>query len=358
MGGQSGDSLIRNSVSSGVTTGNLASNCMRGTPDGQFLTFFTDSRLVSDDPDATTGDIYAFDAQTNELLRVSAPQGGDGEAYICVQDLDGDTNLGDSAWCHGDQGIGGGGVKGLGRPRLAVADVAGVKAVFFQSRSRLVPEDVDDQYDVYAWRNGVLSLVSEGTEQGAYYAGNSSDGEDVFFLTRDRLSWQDVDSVMDVYDARDGGGILQPPSPVVCEVLANECQGPAIGVPTTTQIGSDTGGGGNASPGVRKKLTVARLSAKARRKAARTGSFVVSVRISKAGKVSAVARGRVGKRTQRVASKSVRVRKAGKARLKLRLNRAARQRLESGRSLNLSIQVRSPGARPRSMSVRLPGASS
>jgi hypothetical protein len=221
--------------------------------------------------------------------------------------------------------------------------------------------DGDDVYDVYQWRDGELSLVSSGAvdSQDALYKGNDRSGRNVYFATRDRLTWQDVDAVLDVYTARVGGGIPQPPEPVVCAVLANECQGPAIGVPTSTKTETDKpGGDGNASPGARKKLTIAGLSKKARRKAARTGNLVVSVRTSKAGKVSAVAKGRVGKRTQRVARKSVQVRKAGKARIKLRLNRAARQRLKSGRALRLTLRVSSQGARSRSMSVRLPGASS
>jgi hypothetical protein len=336
----------------------VSRNCVRGTSDGSFITLWTDGRLVADDPDVTSGDVYGFDAAANELTRLSGPQGGAGGSYLCDNGDNGDRNV----HCFGDGGFrftpsGGSRVPGL----LGVAtepDIAGDRIAFFQSRSRLVPEDVNDAMDVYQWRNGDLSLISSGTSsEGAFYSGNSADGQDVFLITRDRLSWQDIDAVRDAYDARVGGGFEQPTPPAVCAVLAGGCQGVA-GSLEGPSVASDQAAGGNPSPGARKTLRVGMPSKKARRRAARTGTLAVAVRVSEAGKVRAVAKGRIGKRTRRVASKSVRVRKAGRARIKLRLNRAARQRLSRGKALKLSIKVTSRGTRSRSITVRLPGGKS
>jgi hypothetical protein len=361
---QSGE-MLGSLINSAITDPDNIGNCWRGRDDGRFVTFWARAPLTVDDADDGSVDLYGYDAQAHELVRLSAPQDGlPDDPYPCgtvapvaTVPCHADTlgNQPPNSWRSGNA-----------NRLLGVASdpvVAGDQVAFFQSRSRLVVEDTDAAYDVYQWRNGELSLVTPGDsaeDDGAIYRGNDVTGRNVYFATRDALTWQDVDAVADVYVARLGSsGIPQPAVPTGCGALANECQGPGIGVPANTQIDSDnTAGGGNVVSDKRKTLRVSGLSAKARKKAARTGSFVVSVRTSKAGKVSAVAKGRIGKRTRRVASKSVRVRKAGKARLKLRLNRAARQRLSRGKALKLTIQVRSPGARSRSMTVRLPGVKS
>ena len=41
-------------------------NCVRGTADGAFITFFTTGRLTADDPDESSGDIYTYDAEADE----------------------------------------------------------------------------------------------------------------------------------------------------------------------------------------------------------------------------------------------------------------------------------------------------
>jgi hypothetical protein len=354
-GNTSQASILAPGPGSSTTVPDSGANCVRSSRDGSFIAFWTDGRLTADDPDAATGDMYGYDAHLDELSRISRPQGGDAHPYTCIAT----PGLGqpNGAQCYGD-----GGIETGWMPYLNVGtDSSGDHSVFFHSRSRLVPEDSGDGYDVYEWRNGHLNLVTsgEGATDGALYMGNSADGQNVYFATRDRYTWQDSDAVGDIYTARIGGGIPEPPLPPSCAVLAGSCHGPGMGVSASTNTETDKpGGGGDASPGARKTLRVGKPSTKALRSAARTGNLVVSVRTSEAGRVSAVAKGRIGKRTRRVARKSVQVREAGRARLRLRLNRAARQRLKSGRSLRLSIQVRSPGARSRSITVRLPGGKS
>jgi hypothetical protein len=127
---------------------------------------------------------------------------------------------------------------------------------FFESKSRLVPEDQDAVYDVYQWRNGELSLVSTGLSptDGALYKANSADGTNVYFTTLDRLSWQDFDAAMDVYTARLGGGIPEPPRPPACDVLADACQGATAPVPGASGAASSVfAGSGNVAKPKPKK---------------------------------------------------------------------------------------------------------
>lgn len=360
-GGYAGNALEALGGSSGLAAVGLSSlNCFQGSADGGFVSFFTPAGLVAGD-DATSGDLYAYDVEADELVRLTEPAAGAvGAPYVCV------SQVSPAVSCFGEAGFDSP-IRRRPAPLLTVVPEPGLlgeRVAFFQSRARLVPEDQNDVYDVYSWRDGELSLVTSGAADADHvlYKGIDRTATNLYVATRENLSWQDVDRVGDIYVARVGGGFPKPPPPAACSVLAGGCQGPGVGVstpvaPKTTSLAGSPSDD-NVSPGARKTLRVGKPSRKALRRATRTGRLVVAVRVSKAGKVRAVAKGRIGKRTRRVASRSVRVRKAGKARLTLRLNRAARQRLKSGRNLRLTVQVRSPGARSRSITVRLPGGKS
>ncbi len=338
----------------------LPFSCLNGTPDGAYITFFTGGQLAAGDPDASSGDVYGYDADAHDLARLSAPQGGAGGSYPCVYDLGHPSGeiINVQARCHGDGGRGDEG--SLARVPLGVVTdptSPGDRVAFFQSKSRLVPDDGDDEYDVYQWRNGELSLLSVATEHGAYYVGNSTDGEDVFIATREALTWQDHDAVMDVYTARVGGGIAQPPPAPECSVLADGCQDAGAG---GSGVSRETAkpGGGNAAPGARAALSVGGLSAAQRRRAARSGVLPIRVKAGKAGLVKAVAKGRVGGGRRTLGRDSKRLRKAGRAVLKLRLSASAKRRLRAGKALRITVTVSMLGARTRITTIRLQGGKS
>ncbi|HEX2071525.1 MAG TPA: hypothetical protein VHF90_07760 [Thermoleophilaceae bacterium] len=325
--------------------------CVSGSADGAFLTFWTDGRLTADDPDEETGDIYGYDAESGELARITAPQGGAGGPYDCVT-----HGHASGTRCFGDGGI----ASQVGVPARP-ADPRD-RIAFFQSRTRLVREDRDDAYDVYEWRNGELSLVSTGASDtdGAMYRATDRTGRNVYFITRDRLTWQDHDAVLDVYAARVGGGIPQPPRPSVCDVLAGACHGVGaspVDVPPAETVPPRPSG--NAALGERQALQFGKLGRKARRLASRRGVLALRVRAAGAGRLHVVARGRLaGRRVRKLGSASRTVREAGTTRVRLRLDRRARRWLDDGRAIRLTLRVSQAGARARSMSVRLPGVPS
>jgi hypothetical protein len=318
-------------------------NCVRGTTDGSFITFWTDGQLTLDDADAVTGDVYGYDATAEELTRISAAQGGAGGTYPCAPG-------GSSAPCYGDGGFGSYAIQRLG----VATDPAtpGERLAFFQSRSRLLPEDTDSAYDVYQWRNGELSLISVGGDDpdGAFYQGNDRSGRSVFFSTRDRMTWQDRDAVLDVYVARVGGGFPQPPGPIDCDFAGGGCQGggaPKVG----SQINTRAPQGGNPQGG-RIALSVGSLSKRARARAARTGVVRLKVTVSKAASVSASARARIAGRSRKVAA-TREAAGAGTMTIALRLSKAAKRRLRSGKALRLSLSVKADGARAQAMGLTL-----
>jgi hypothetical protein len=305
--------------------------------DGHLLVFRTNAALTDDDQD-TAADIYRYDRQAEALQRVSkAMMGGEegGSTNVVVE----------SAF--------------LGSFARWVDESA--SSVVFTTTDGLVAADVNGAEDGYLWRDGAVYLLPASDQKPGSRGSQptiSADGETVAFASNEQLLPSDGDSVQDVYVARVNGGQATVPAAGSCDPVAGACQG--AGAAPTAAHGERTSstGDGNAVSGERKRLVVSRLSRKARRRAARSGVLAVRVRTTSAGLLRVLARGRIGKRTRRVAGRRVRVRKAGAVTVRLRLNRAARRRLRRGRSLNLTVQVRSHGARPRSMTVRLPGVKS
>jgi hypothetical protein len=326
---------------------------VQGTGDGELVTFMTSGALTVDDPPDGAVDVYGYDAVRDELVRLSAADGGVGGSYPCVSGSG-------SPMCHGDSGLTPTSSisfqSGAVNVPLGVATGAdGVKSAFFESRSRLVAGDVDGSYDVYQWREGGLSLVTPGDSptDGYVYLGNDESGQNVYFVTRDALTWQDFDKVADVYTARVDGGIVQPVEPAPCAVLVDACQGGGAQATVASQATSSVAGSdGDADVGERFSVTLAGLSAKARRRAARTGVLALRVRADRGGVVRLGARARLAGKSRRVGRTSKRV-TAGVTRVGLRLNARARRALASGRRLRVSVTVAQAGARSRSAAVVL-----
>jgi hypothetical protein len=323
-------------------------SCVRGTADGGLVTLFTDARLTDDDPDTASGDVYAYDADRDELTRVSAPEDGSGGAYPCL--------LGATPTpCFGDGGFGPP-AGGMGLPRLGVAvdPATGDRMVFFESRSRLIASDTDTAYDVYQWRAGELTLLTPGhsTTDGAMFAGNDSTGRNVYFATRDRLTWQDTDAVLDVYTARTDGGIPQPPPTPGCDVLAGECQPPGS-APGGSQSDSDSPTPGDNTRARRVALAVTAPGSKGRRRAARTGVLAVRLAVSAPVRVRLTARARIGGKTRRVGSTARTADQAGSLTVRVRLSKSARRSLRARKRLRIQLTVRAVGARTQTVTIAL-----
>jgi hypothetical protein len=92
--------------------------------------------------------------------------------------------------------------------------------LFFNSRDALVPQDINNDQDVYQYEpagvgdctgssaifnqasGGCVSLISSGRAAGeSAFLDASESGGDVFFLSGERLVAKDVDTALDVYDA-------------------------------------------------------------------------------------------------------------------------------------------------------------
>jgi hypothetical protein len=133
--------------------------------------------------------------------------------------------------------------------------------VFFDSNSRLVPQDTNGQQDVYEWEaegtgtcadgtgvnGGCVSLLSGGTSESySWLIGASETGNDVIIVTRADLVPEDQYEDFELYDVRADG--VKPLTPAACN--GTGCQGVPSPPPTFATPSSVTfdGVGNFAAP--------------------------------------------------------------------------------------------------------------
>ncbi len=216
------------------------------TPAGQFLVFPSVADLTPDDT-STAQQIFRYDSQTGELVRISIGENGFNE--------DGNTDALPAEIPPDPAG------RTVARAPYAIS--ADGAYVVFQSADGLTPSALNAQptnesgvlaQNVYEYHDGTVSLVSDGQDTSTFedessvrLEGTTEAGGDIFFQTADPLVPQDGDTQRDIYDARVDGGFPFEQSPVGCQ--GEECQGALAESPTLPSSGSASySGSGNLLP--------------------------------------------------------------------------------------------------------------
>jgi WD40-like Beta Propeller Repeat len=227
------------------------------TPDGRYLVF-TSTRALTADASPGPAQVYRYDAQDEEMVRLSVGQDGfNDNGNAGRPGADASIVPADRAYILGN---------GPAHANPTMSDDGSY--VFFQSPVGLTPAALNEApvgstselaLNVYEYHDGTVSLISDGkdrSESGRIPArspellGTDAGGENVFFATNSQLTAKDTDTQRDYYDARVGGGEEAP-------VLVPPCAGDAcrgvtsaaapVGLPGTTQTGPD----GNLTPQTR-----------------------------------------------------------------------------------------------------------
>ncbi|MDW5598396.1 hypothetical protein VSS74_28815 [Conexibacter stalactiti] len=239
-------------------------------------------------------------------------------------------------------------------PRIS-ADGA---AVYFQTTEAHDSLDWNNEFDVYRWRDGALTLISSGQSgTTGTLAGVSPRGDAFFATTAKLLPWID-DHHRKLYVARAGGGLPAPVDPTA-NCVGDLCQGDAVVPAPETPTGSEQfRGAGDAEqpepPTAAIKL--AKVTAAGKRRLAAGGTLTVAVRATTAGRVAATLRIRAGKRWTTADTAATTLAKAGTARLRVRLSSAARRQLARRGALRVRLDVtQTGGADPRRATFVLKG---
>jgi hypothetical protein len=181
---------------------------------------------------STPGVIQLYDAETEELSCVSClPDGTPAQGSLAP------GGSGDVLFSNG-----------------LPTTVTDSGTVYFDTTARLVAKDVNGTRDVYAYRDGSVTLISPGNAPiDAIYADVSPDDSNVFFTTAQKLVGRDNDESIDIYDARLNGGLpaQSPPPPLGC--LRDDCKATPNPGPELPFGGSEAlSGPENVKPGKRK----------------------------------------------------------------------------------------------------------
>lgn len=287
--------------------------------EGRFWVFTSKHALTDDDLD-TAADIYRYDAQTGEIVRVSVGRDGydnNGNAPDLSANMRGEDNA------------------LQGNRRLAGASPDGSR-ILFGTRERLQDDDEPDTPDVYQWHDGAVSMVSSGRDQSTsafLYFGITPDGAGIFFGSVLPLVSDDTDTTTDIYMARIDGGFT-PRVPEVREPCTGDgCQGanrplPAPAAPVTPLF---VGPGNLAVPDM-KPATKAVKPKVSGRKTVR-GSTRATLRVRVDGKGRLRSSGSGLSRTSRA------VKRAGTYKLVVKLSKRARATLRRKHRIRVNARV-------------------
>ena len=296
------------------------------TPDGRYLVFQTANALVASDIDGggRNVDVYRYDSMIGSLVRVSTSVSGEGGNAAGF-----DTDLGSAfSDVHASISADGG-------------------SIIFDTAEALSARDTDGVRDVYSWRDGQVSLISDGGGSALWI---SSTGRDIFFMTEVPLVPGDRDVIADIYDARIGGGFDVPQ---VRSCSGDACRGRVSAVPGLvgpSAPGSPSGGPVVGAP----RLSLGSVSAGQRRRFAATGRIALAVTTNAAGTIAARAVASVGGRSLTVGSARRSVVGAGRVSLVLVLSKRARAQLAARGRLAVKVSVsHSKVALDRSVTLRL-----
>jgi hypothetical protein len=216
--------------------------------------------------------------------------------------------------------------------------------VFFTSPAALTPHAMNDvpvgsqghlAQNLYEWRDGHVSLISDGRDTSATSSfssvrlyGTDATGDNVFFRTGSRLVPQDTDTSPDYYDARVGGGIPYTPPPEPCADAT--CHGlPAAASSAPTAASVTFSGPGNATPA--SKAAASKAAVAVTKRTVHGNAFTLTVKVPAAGRISA------GGRNVRSANRSVT--KRGSYALAVRLTAKATRTLKKRHKLKAVVRI-------------------
>jgi hypothetical protein len=291
------------------------------SPDGRFLVFTSERDLTPDDTSKELEQAFEYDAQTGELIRVSIGQdgfnnNGNVPSIFNFPELSGaERHVADSVKIVSPASDPGGffSEEYYASAYSSSLSVSADGSVVFSSPVGLTPQALDRKAifsgtfagdgegngakpttllviyanNIYQYRDGRVSLISDGQDLSyAFHAhadddsevqllGTDESGSDILFQTVDQLTGQDTDTSLDIYDARIDGGFPAPVLPAPC--AGEACQGPLSGAPTLLSPGSEFQTGGNpplaeSAPAAVKPKPKAKPKAKARPKKCKKGA--------------------------------------------------------------------------------------
>ncbi len=211
--------------------------------DGRYLAFTAKSDLTGfGNPIGQIERVYRYDAVDDELICVSCGVQSGGISLMGMANAPGFARLRSDP-------LGGGlgaAYSDLYQPRWISDDG---QYIFFNSRAAIVPEDTNGLPDPYVWHDGEASLLTPpNSPDASVLLSADPSGNTAYIATRSRLVSQDTDQLYDVYAVKADGGIPSQMAKADPACQGDGCQGNPAGRPATEQAASGSyDGAGNPS---------------------------------------------------------------------------------------------------------------
>jgi hypothetical protein len=304
--------------------------------DGRYLLFETAADLTGErSPGDVHPDLYRYDAQSGELLRVwTDDPAHNGAARTGSAYVEGSIMLAVGVPSAASARVSTGGWNG----NLSLSDDGSL--VGFTTAAALSPDDRNRSEDAYLWdaSTGDITMLTDGSTKprnpfvgaGSRFSGMTPSGDSLFVTSSSPLVAAHDSGAGAAYVIRRGGGFLGPPPPPdpcagdACQPSVPTPRGPDGSVGTSTFVGP-----GNvlmAPPSPAPSLSVSKV------KTVRGAWTRATVRVSEAGKIRVSGRNLV--RTSKAAHKS------GTVRVLLKLTKRGKQQLRREGRVKTRIDVR------------------
>jgi hypothetical protein len=207
------------------------------TESGRYLLLNAHTPLIDSGPEADTDggalDVYRYDADTGQFMRLSSDTSGSGG-----NEPNAETKIAYIASTGGEQ---------PNAYHPAMSDDG--QTVAFSTSEALSPFDHNDDTDAYVWHEGRVALITGGSTMNGRGITEppmvSSDGQNIFTTNEEALTPNHANTTLNSYDVRVDGGFAFPGSN---PCMGEACRPPASGPSTPTGPATQQAGAGNPPP--------------------------------------------------------------------------------------------------------------
>jgi predicted heme/steroid binding protein len=298
---------------------------------GRYMVLVTATPVVPTDTD-NSRDVFRYDADTGQLIRVSVNTSG-----IGGNDDNRDASIAQASPAHPPEAH-----------HINTAITKNGEMIAFSTPEQLSRQDGNELSDVYLWSSGkVYMITSGGLNGGGREARLTGSGRDLFFQTPEALTQADPDLAVDVYDARIDGGFPFKPAPTC---TGEGCLGAASGGPQGPPPETNGGGSGNVGE---VSITLSSMSKAERKAFAASGRATLRLNASAPGQLELKGSAKLGRKRGQVLAASLYVEKPGDVAVPVTLTKKARKQLRRKGALTIALTIEFGGAKPKTSNLVL-----
>jgi hypothetical protein len=229
----------------------LSNRTAQVSPDGRYLAFMSQAPLTGYDNQVRSAECRGEGAVSTPCYEVFEYDATSGSLSCASCNPSGQRPLGQSNLSLITP------TSGMVGPQPGNLPSEGEGVLFFESQDELSSRDTNGAVqDIYQWKpegakgcgraGGCVALISSGHGRNdSMFVNATPSADDVFFITREQLVPEDQDEQLDIYDARVGGGFEDTPE---TPCVGKGCKNPVSNAPSVGGASIEFRGPRNPNP--------------------------------------------------------------------------------------------------------------